>query len=34
LRRLRKSWQELVVPGLLSIKDFRASPDCRPLKRP
>lgn len=34
LSRLRKSWQELVVPGLLSIKDFRASPDCTPLKRP
>lgn len=33
LRRLHKSWQELVVPGLLSIKDFRASPDCTPLKR-
>ncbi|MDO8285957.1 MAG: FAD-dependent oxidoreductase [Rhodoferax sp.] len=32
LRRLRKSWKELVVPGLLSIKDFRATPDCRPLK--
>lgn len=32
LRRLRKSWKELVVPGLLSIKDFRASPDWRPLK--
>ena len=32
LRRLRKSWKELVVPGLLSIKDFRTSPDWRPLK--
>ena len=32
LRRLRKSWKELVVPGLLSIKGFRASPDWRPLK--
>ena len=26
LRRLRKSWKKLVVPGLLSLKDFRASP--------
>ena len=32
LRRLRKSWKELVVPGLLTIKDFRSSPDWRPLK--
>lgn len=32
LRRLRKSWQELVVPGLLSIKEFRAADDCRALK--
>jgi NADH dehydrogenase len=32
LRRLRKSWQELVVPGLLSIKDVRAREDCRVLK--
>ena len=32
LRRLRKSWQELLVPGLLSIKDFRAMDDCRTLK--
>ena len=33
LRRLRKSWKELVVPGLQSIKDFRAAPECRTLKR-
>jgi NADH dehydrogenase len=32
LRRLRKSWKELVVPGLLSIKDFRSLDDCRALK--
>ena len=32
LRRLRTSWKELVVPSLLSIKDFRATSDCRPLK--
>ena len=32
LRRLRKSWRELVVPGLHSIKDFRAMDDCRVLK--
>lgn len=32
LRRLRKSWHELVVPGLLSIKDIRALEDCRVLK--
>ncbi len=32
LRRLRKSWRELVVPGLLSIKDFRAMKDSRVLK--
>ena len=32
LRRLRSGWKELVVPGLLSIKDFRAISDCRQLK--
>ena len=32
LRRLRKSWNELLVPGLLSIKEFRAMDDCRVLK--
>jgi NADH dehydrogenase len=32
LRRLRKSWKELVVPGLQSIKNFRATADCRVLK--
>jgi NADH dehydrogenase FAD-containing subunit len=32
LRRLHKSWRELVVPGLQSIKDFRAMGDCRVLK--
>jgi hypothetical protein len=32
LRRLRKSWRERVVPGLFTLKDFRATVDCRVLK--
>jgi NADH dehydrogenase FAD-containing subunit len=32
LDRLRKSWKELLVPALVSMKDFRATSDFRPLK--
>lgn len=31
--RLRQSWQQLALPQLLSLADFRKLPDCRALPR-